>query len=137
AQLVAGVHRGAPPIGEPAARLRTGPRPNPGARPPDPRALRSDGALRGLDRDPQPHRRFAPRAAQQLRALAALREAGRVDRAGPRLPARLLKGTPSGDREPRGRARNKNMNERAEPGSARRSCRTISVPWTPGRLPPI
>ena len=45
-----------------------------------------------IDRDPQPHRRLAPRAAQQLRPLAALREAGRVDRAGPRVPARATEG---------------------------------------------
>src|ERR1700730_8054403 len=46
-------------------------------------------------RDPQAHRRRAPRAAQQLRPLAALREAGRVGRAGPRVPAGLLSGTAS------------------------------------------
>src|SRR5262249_51889870 len=47
-------------------------------------------------RDPQPHCRLAPRAAQQLRALATVREAGRVDRAGPRVPPGLLRGTPTG-----------------------------------------
>jgi hypothetical protein len=54
--------------------------------------LRPDGAVRGLDRDPQSHHRLAPGAAQQPRAPAALREAGRVDRAGPRLPQGLLTG---------------------------------------------
>jgi hypothetical protein len=44
----------------------------------------------GIDRDPQQHRRLAPRASQQLRPLAALRKAGRLDRAGPRLPQGLL-----------------------------------------------
>jgi predicted nucleic acid-binding protein len=38
------------------------------------------------------HCRLATRAVQQLRALAALREADRVGRAGPRVPARLLRG---------------------------------------------
>jgi hypothetical protein len=47
-------------------------------------------AFEGRHRDPQSHCRRAPRAAQQLRALAALREAGRVGRAGPRVPAGLL-----------------------------------------------
>jgi pimeloyl-ACP methyl ester carboxylesterase len=50
-------------------------------------------ALRGQHRDPQPHCRLAPGASQQLRALAAaVREAGRMDRAGPRV-ARLLSET--------------------------------------------
>ena len=35
---------------------------------------------------------LAPRAAEQLRPLAAVREAGRVDRVGPRIPAGLLGG---------------------------------------------
>ena len=83
-------------IGQRAARLHTRPRRHPGARPTDPRAVRPDGALRGLARDPQSHRRLAPRASQQLRALAAVREAGRVDRAGPRVPAGLLIAEKSG-----------------------------------------
>ena len=78
-------------VGEPAARLHARPRRHPGAGAADPRALRPDGAVRGLHRDPEPHRRLAPRAAQQLRALAALREAGRVGRAGPGVPAGLLR----------------------------------------------
>ena len=53
----------------------------------DPRALRPDGAVRGLDRDPEPHRQLAPRAAQQLRPLAALREAAGMDCAGSGVPA--------------------------------------------------
>src|SRR5271166_3586308 len=60
----------------------------------DPRAIRPDGGLRGQHRDPEPHCRRAPRASQQLRVLAAVREAGRVGRAGPRVPAGLLSGWP-------------------------------------------
>jgi pimeloyl-ACP methyl ester carboxylesterase len=78
--LVTRVHGGAPAIGQCAARLHTRPRPNPGARPADSRAVRPDGALRGQHRDPEPHCRIRACDAQQLRALAALREAGRVDR---------------------------------------------------------
>src|SRR6202022_2897042 len=44
----------------------------------------------GLDRDPEPYCRLAPRPPQQLRPLAALREASRMERPGPRVPARLL-----------------------------------------------
>jgi pimeloyl-ACP methyl ester carboxylesterase len=55
------------------------------------RAVRPDGALRGQHRDAEPHCRFAPRASEQLRALAALREAGRVDRTRTRVPAGLLR----------------------------------------------
>jgi hypothetical protein len=51
AQLGAQDHEGAPAIGERTARLYTRLRRHPGARPPDPRALRPDGALRGLDHD--------------------------------------------------------------------------------------
>src|SRR5438876_215972 len=76
-----------------AARLLTRPRRHSGTRPADPRAVRPDAALRGQHRDPESHCRFAPRAAQQLRALAALREAGRMGRAGPRVPAGLLRAT--------------------------------------------
>ena len=47
AHLVARVHRGAPAIGQPAARLHPRPRRHPGAGPADPRALRPDGGLRG------------------------------------------------------------------------------------------
>jgi pimeloyl-ACP methyl ester carboxylesterase len=91
AYLVTGIHRGAPAIGEPAARLHTRPGRHPRAGPADPRAPRPDGAVRGLDRDPQPHRRLTPRTAQQLRALAAFREARRMVRACPRLSPRLLR----------------------------------------------
>jgi hypothetical protein len=56
---------------------------HPAARPADPWAVRPDGALRSQHRDPQPHCRLAPGAPQQLRALAALRKAGRVGRPGP------------------------------------------------------
>jgi hypothetical protein len=55
--------------------------------------LRPDGGLRGQHRDPEPHCRLAPRASQQLRALAAVREAGRVGCASARVPAGLLRGT--------------------------------------------
>src|SRR5262245_45990015 len=75
AQLVTRVHRGAPAISEPAARLHTRAARHPGARAADPRALRPDGGVRGLDRDPQPHCWLAAGTPQQLRALAALREA--------------------------------------------------------------
>jgi hypothetical protein len=87
---VARVHR-APAVGKRAARLHPRPRRHPGARPLKPRALQPDGALRGQHRDPQPDCRLAPRASQQLRPLASLREARRVDRAGPRVPAGLCR----------------------------------------------
>ncbi|TMJ61047.1 MAG: alpha/beta fold hydrolase [Alphaproteobacteria bacterium] len=91
AHLVTRVYRSASAIGQPAARLHARPPRHPGPGPLDPWALRPDGALRGLDRDPQPHCRLAPGIAQQLRPPAALREARRVDRTGPRVPQGLLR----------------------------------------------
>src|SRR5262249_874374 len=90
AHLVAGVYGGAPAIGEPAARLRARPSEHQIARPVNSRTLRPHGAVRGVDRDPQSHFGVTPRAPEQFRPLAPLREARGMDRARPRLPEGLL-----------------------------------------------
>ena len=74
--VVAGVRRGAPAVGERPARLHARARRHPGARAPRSRAVRSDGRVRGEHRHPQPRRRLAAGPPQQLRPLAAVREAG-------------------------------------------------------------
>ncbi len=76
-----------------------------------PRPLRPHGPVRGLDRDPQPHRRLAPRPSQQLRPLAPLREAGGVDGAGAgvsegSIRRRLGVRNPTGRRDRDGSSRN-------------------------------
>ena len=64
AYLVARVYRGARAIGEPTARLHTRPRRHQGAGAVDPRALRPDGAVRGVDHNLEPHCQLTPRPAQ-------------------------------------------------------------------------